>query len=160
MNKWLIPALLLPTLILLGCEDNQTLEQDTYTYTPLADIPTLRLDSLSTTQVTAYQDSLVFSVFYQDGNGDIGSADPDRHSLELRDNRDSNYLVFFYHLPPQAPAGADIALQGSLHIVLEHSILLDPNNSEEQTTFSLRLRDAADNWSNTVQSPMITIMGQ
>ena len=66
-------------------------------------------------------------------------------------------LIFNYHLSPRAPAGTEIAIQGTLDVVLKHSIILDDNNDSEETTFSLRIKDEAGNWSNQVESPVVVV---
>ncbi len=152
----------IPILVLLsfGCERNHTEYSETFDYELLGEIPEIEFESISTTDVVEYADSIAFTIFYQDGNGDIGTTDPDETTIELIDNRDSVNLIFNYHLSPRAPAGADIAIQGTLDIILNHSIILDDSNTSEQTTFSLRIRDAAGNWSNRVESPTVVIHQQ
>ena len=102
-------------------------------------------------------DDIVFVISYRDGNGDLGSINPDQSSIELIDNRDPDVLIFNYHLSPRSPAGSNIAIQGELDIKLNNTILLNENNTEEETTFSIRIIDEEGNWSNTVTSPMVTI---
>lgn len=143
-----------------ACERNHTEYIDTTDYELLENTPLLEFESISTTDVVEYADSITFTIFYQDGNGDIGTIDPDETTIELVDNRDAENLIFNYHLSPRAPAGAEIAIQGNLDIVLNHTIILDDDNSIEQTTFSLRIKDAAGNWSNVVESPTVTIQEQ
>lgn len=128
-------------------------------YELLGEIPIIEFESISTTDVVEYQDTIIFTIFYQDGNGDIGTLDPDASTIELIDNRDSVNLIFNYHLSPRSPAGSEIAIQGTLDVVLEHSIILDDNNASEETTFSLRIKDAAGNWSNRVDSPTVVVHG-
>lgn len=143
--------------LMVSCERNHT-EYSTITdYEPLKNIPVIEFENISTTDVVEYQDTIIFTVFYQDGNGDIGSLDPDATTIELIDNRDSTNLIFNYHLSPRAPAGTEIAIQGTLDVVLLHSIILDDNNASEETTFSLRIKDEAGNWSNKVESPTVLV---
>ena len=42
-------------------------------------------------------------------------------------------------------------------MVLQNVILLDPDSESETTTFTLRLQDRAGNWSNEVETEVITI---
>ena len=146
--------------MLSSCERSHTEYTDITSYEPLGNIPVIEFESISTTDVVEYQDTIIFTIFYQDGNGDIGSLDPDAFTIELIDNRDTANLIFNYHLSPRAPAGAEISIQGTLDVVLNHSIILDDNNASEETTFSLRIKDEAGNWSNKVDSPTIIIHQQ
>lgn len=123
----------------------------------LPEEPSITLVSISSNAVKASQDSISFIIEYTDGNGDLGTEDPDETSIELVDQRDAQTLVFRYHLQPLAPVGSVISITGELNIVLDHTILLDENNDTETTTFSIRLKDRAGNWSNTVETETITI---
>jgi hypothetical protein len=142
-----------------SCERSHTEYIDIMSYEPLGNIPVIEFENISTTDVVEYQDTIIFTIFYQDGNGDIGTLDPDASTIELIDNRDSVNLIFNYHLSPRSPAGSEIAIQGTLDVVLEHSIILDDNNASEETTFSLRIKDEAGNWSNRVDSPTVVVHG-
>ena len=123
----------------------------------ISDVPAIELLQVNPTTVIQYQDSIVFQIKYTDGDGDLGTSDPDQISVELVDNRDPNLLIFGYHLSPRTPEGTMLTIQGELSIVLNNSILLDSNNDTEQTTFSIRVVDRAGNWSNSVETETITI---
>lgn len=152
MKKSLI---FIPWLILLiaGCKKDD--DDDTTANPPLSDTPFIEFKSVNKTTVQQFTDSLVFIIFFQDGDGDIGFEDADSIALNLVDNRVP--LTHSYHLPPFAPTGADLSVQGSLNVVLQNTILIDQNSSSETATFTLQLRDRAGNWSNEVSSPTITI---
>ncbi len=123
----------------------------------ISDIPEITLLSFAPQDPKQYLDSIVFQINYIDGDGDIGSLDPDETVIELRDTRDPDLFFFEYHVSPRAPQGADISIQGTLDIVLNHTILLDDDNETEQTTFKIRLRDQANNWSNDLETGLITV---
>lgn len=108
-------------------------------------------------QVQQYVDGLSFTISYSDGDGDLGTEDPDIPSIEVIDTRDPSLLQFDFHLSPRAPLGAKIAITGALNIVLNHSILIDQDNDSEKTTFKIRLKDRAGNWSNEVETGEITV---
>ena len=124
----------------------------------ISETPEITLESISSAQLVAYTDSLVFVVEYTDGNGDLGDTDPDIMSIKLTDTRDSDNLIFGYHLSPRAPVDSEIAITGTISIVLQNTILLDDDNNEETTTFKIKLKDRAGNWSNEVETEMITII--
>lgn len=143
--------------IFSACERNHIEYIETNDYELLENIPVIEFEGISTMDVMEYTDSITFTIFYQDGNGDIGTVDPDETTIELVDNRDADNLIFNYHLSPRAPGGTEVAIQGNLDVVLGHTIILDDSNTTEETTFSLRIKDAAGNWSNLVESPTVII---
>lgn len=145
-------------LLLLGCTKESMSEVDVNNPNPaISDIPEITLLAVNPTTVIQHQDSILFNIQYTDGDGDLGTADPDQISVELIDNRDPDILVFGYHLSPRTPDGSSLAIQGELSIVLNNTILLNDNNTQEQTTFSIRVIDRAGNWSNVVETETVTI---
>lgn len=123
----------------------------------ISDVPLIDSLTLNLTSVREFQDSLIFSFYYLDGNGDLGHENADSASVFVTDMRDSLNLVFRYHLSPRAPAGADINVQGRLHLVLKNIIRLNPSAASETTTFGIRIKDRAGNWSNTLRTGTVTV---
>ncbi|MFK7771946.1 MAG: hypothetical protein AB8F94_07395 [Saprospiraceae bacterium] len=125
----------------------------------LTEVPIIELVKVipESNQVQQYTDELIFTISYSDGDGDLGTEDPDVPSIELIDMRDPDVLKFDYHLSPRAPSGSEIKITGELNVVLNHSIIIDENNNAETTTFKIRIKDRAGNWSNEVESVVITI---
>jgi hypothetical protein len=99
----------------------------------------------------------LFKIKYTDGNGDLGSFNPDATPIEIKDNRDES-LIFRFPLQPLSPANSNIIIQGELDIVLKNIILLDDNNQMETTNFSIRIKDEANQWSNIVSSESVTVV--
>jgi hypothetical protein len=124
---------------------------------PISEAPSIELISVNKTEVTEFVDSLVFTISYRDGDGNLGTESPDSTVIELRDNRDSENLVFGYHLSPRSPNGSTLIVQGQLQIVLKNIIILNSANNSETTSFSIRIKDRSQNWSNTVESGDINI---
>ena len=125
----------------------------------LTEVPTIELIKVvpESNQVQQYTDELTFTISYSDGDGDLGTEDPDLPSIELVDMRDPSVLKFDYHLSPRAPSGAEIKITGELNVVLNHTIIIDENNNVETTTFKIRIKDRAGNWSNEVETGVITV---
>ncbi len=109
-------------------------------------------------QVQQYTDELTFTISYSDGDGDLGTEDPDVPSIELVDTRNPDVLKFDYHLSPRAPSGSELKITGELNVILNHTIIIDENNNSETTTFKIRIKDRAGNWSNEVETGVITVM--
>ena len=121
---------------------------------PFGDIPTVELLSVSDTDIKEFKDQLIVRLKYQDGNGDLGSYDPDVKSVWVKDDR----LVEpdWYFLSPLSPPETNIAIQGEIDIVLNGTFLLGTSD-EETTIFNIKIRDRAGNWSNSILTPLITI---
>ena len=126
---------------------------------PLAitDEPAIALLSINKTSIQEFSDSLVFTISYRDGDGDLGIDNADSTVIEVVDNRDPANLVFGYHLSPRAPNGTTLTVQGELSVVLKNVIILNSTATSESTTFSIRIKDRAQHWSNAVETETITI---
>ncbi|MEY2898349.1 MAG: hypothetical protein RL138_402 [Bacteroidota bacterium] len=118
--------------------------------------PVLTFESLNKSNVKAFGDSLVFTVSYTDGDGDLGDFNSDSLSLYLMDTRSAS-LYERYHIAPSVPANVKVAIQGQLRIVLDHTILLNSASASETSVFKIKVKDRAGHWSNLVSSPTITI---
>ena len=124
----------------------------------ISDVPSIELVSVNKTEIKEFTDSLVFTVSYRDGNGDLGTESPDSTVIEIIDSRDPQNLVFGYHLSPRSPNGTSLIVQGQLQLVLKNIIILNSANTSESTTFSIRIKDRAQNWSNRVETGEISII--
>ena len=144
-------------LFLAACTKTSTTIEEGDPLPTIGEEPAIELISVNPTTVQSYADSIAFTISYIDGDGDLGTEDPDITSIELIDQRAPDFLIFEYHLSPRTPSGAELSIQGILNIVLENSILLDDSNTSEETTFTIRIKDRADNWSNTIETETITI---
>ena len=116
--------------------------------------PEISISSVTPTTVTQFRDSIVVLVHYKDGDGDVGFTEPDSLSMVVQDDRTPN--PDWYYVPPLAPAGSVIAIQGELEIKLHNTFLLG-SGSQEITKFHIKLKDRAGHWSNEVTTPQITI---
>ncbi|MCB9252368.1 MAG: hypothetical protein H6605_07850 [Flavobacteriales bacterium] len=116
--------------------------------------PLIKLNAVSATRVLQFKDSLVVVIDYKDGDGDIGETDPDRKSIEVKDNRLSK--ADYYFIKPLSPPGSSIKTEGSISINLKSPFLLGTAD-EEITTFEIRIKDREGNWSNSVKTPEIVI---
>lgn len=124
----------------------------------ISEVPSIALLSVNKTEIQEFSDSLIFTLTYRDGDGDLGTLSPDSTVIELTDNRDPQNLVFGYHLSPRSPDGSNLIVQGQMQIVLKNIILLNSANTIETTSFSIRIKDRAQNWSNLVTSDNISII--
>ncbi|NNC96048.1 MAG: hypothetical protein HKN92_10835 [Chitinophagales bacterium] len=117
-------------------------------------VPKISLENISETQVVEFIDSIVITVHYEDGDGDLGFSDPDSNSLWVKDDRLEK--ADLYYIPQLAPEDASIAIEGDINIRLRNTFLIG-SGGEEFTRYTIRLKDRAGNWSNEVVTPIITV---
>lgn len=117
-------------------------------------VPSLTFVSVTPESVTQYTDSLTFTIAYEDGDGDLGSNNPDDKNLFLTDSR--NGVVYEYRVKQLAPSNSTIAIKGNLTVVLDRVGLIGTGTAET-ATYSILMTDRAGNVSNTVQSSTVTI---
>lgn len=149
LSSYILPCLILCVMLILGgCKKE---EQVNTTGNPN---PLIRLLSVSSKQLKQFKDSLVITIEYTDGDGDVGETNPDVNDLEIKDQRLSK--ADYYFVKPLTPPDANIKVKGTISVQIKNTFLLGTADSEI-TTFELRLRDRAGNWSNSVKTELITI---
>ena len=131
--------------LMASCKKDQTV---------ISAVPEIAFLTVAPTTVIEFQDSLVFTISYNDGDGDLGENSADVKNLFLTDNRIG--ITYTYRIRQLAPDGANIAIQGNLNTVLKNIAVTD-SSAQQQATFSIYVVDRAGNKSNTVNSPVITI---
>lgn len=117
--------------------------------------PQIAFVSMSTQQVTEFQDHVKVRFSYKDGDGDLGQADPDNFTLWVKDARLDS--PDGYHIPPLAPEGAEVPIQGELEVELNALFLLG-NSQSEETRYTIHIVDRAGNRSNEFTTDIITII--
>lgn len=143
--KSILYILLIPA-VLFSCKKN---EEEKY-----SDTPEIEFISMTPTSTTEFQDQVKITIGYKDGNGDIGTEDPDFYSLYLKDARLSDYDK--YHIQPLSPPDQTLQIEGKFDLVVTGLFILDTVNSET-TNFSIKIVDRAGNWSNEIQTSTLTI---
>ncbi len=144
MKNVLIAALLLFTVV--ACKKVKI--------TRLGNAPVITLVGLSDTSLVQFSGRITVDLRYEDGDGDLGHPHPDSLLMEVRDAR--LLAPDLYFIPPIAPVGTAVPVQGNFRFTLNGTFLFG-NGTTELTTYTIRLRDRAGNWSNTVATPAITI---
>ncbi len=138
-------ALLLVILVFYSCKKDED---------SLSIVPQLTFESISPSSVQEFGGPITFSISYQDGDGDLGENDSDVKNLFLQDLR--NGITYEYRIKELAPQGADIAIIGTLDIVLNTISITDGSN-EQEVTFDIYAVDRAGNSSNLITSSPLTI---
>ena len=116
--------------------------------------PVITFISISPNSLVQYSEPVYIRIGYTDLNGDIGFENPAMYALSVKDNRLAN--PDFYHVPPLAPIGSNVAIQGELEIKINTLFLLG-NGTEELTSFTLKIQDRAGNWSEEISTAQVTI---
>ncbi|WNJ19737.1 hypothetical protein [Pontibacter sp. G13] len=117
-------------------------------------VPHLEVVSITPTDLQEFSQPLELVLAYRDEDGDLGSTDPDEHTLHIQDSRLEDPDT--YHIPPIAPVGSAVSIQGTLEIPLPAPFLLG-NGASETFSFRLQIRDQAGNWSEPISTPPITV---
>lgn len=119
-----------------------------------SELPTITYSSIAPKTVKQFDQNVVITINYKDGNGDLGNENPDDLSIYVKDNRLKK--EDYYHLHLLSPPTKSIAIEGALDIRLKNTFLIGSGNSES-TTYDIKIKDRAGNWSNPITTEAITI---
>ena len=139
--------ILIISLLFFGCKKEELRED--------MDVPYISIKRITPKIVQEFTESVLLEIAYEDGNGDLGFQNPDVLSLSVQDSRLNT--PDFYHIPPLAPDGEEIYIKGTFNVYLNTTFLIGVGSSEK-LTYSVRIKDRAENWSNTVTSEEITVV--
>lgn len=120
----------------------------------LTSSPYIEFVSLSPASVQEYSEAISFTIFYQDGDGDLGENVAGVKNLFLTDQR--NNITYEYRIEQLAPSDANIAIQGKITIELNNTGITDGSN-EQSATYSIYVVDRAGHKSNTIESSPLNI---
>ena len=121
----------------------------------ISNVPAIEIRQVSPLTIEEFDGNVKVFLKYQDGDGDLGYPEADSLSLEVWDARLAE--PYWYYVPALAPVGEVLSIKGELEITLNGTFILG-NGTSETTTFTMRIHDRAGNWSNTVETPTITIV--
>lgn len=117
--------------------------------------PEITFQSVSSNEVTSFDNNLIISISYIDHQGDIGETDPDKKTVKIKDSRLDE--ADWYHIQPITPDLQELDTKGEFTVTLPPLFMLG-NGSQESTMFSIQIIDRAGNLSNTITTPSITII--
>jgi hypothetical protein len=118
--------------------------------------PELEFVSISPPEVEELRDSMVITMRFRDGDG----IQEDFANFEVKDLRPTladSVAKIFYKFPEYTTNTCNPSIQGTITIVVAPTLVFPRNLQTQKTAFSVRLRDAAGNWSNTIETDSITI---
>jgi hypothetical protein len=117
-------------------------------------VPKISFLSINQNSFKEFKDSVIITIQYEDGDGDLGYENADLVSAFVHDMRLPNKDGFY--IPPLAPLNNTLAISGKLNIVLPPLFLLS-NSPTESTSFEIQLQDRKGNLSNIISTPEVTI---
>ena len=117
-------------------------------------IPQLKVLSISPTNVQEFRNQVILELQYLDYQGDIGSENPDEKTLWVQDSRLDS--ADWYHVPPIAPIGEEVAIRGTFTVPMNRLFLMG-NGQSETLFFTVKLKDRAGNWSEEESTETITV---
>lgn len=121
---------------------------------PLSDTPGIALKGAGPDRIQAYTDSVYFHISYKDGDGDLGSNDPLKENLFVRDTRIN--LVYGYRIQELVPGGAKVPISGDLHFSLPNTVI-SGSGAEEPVTYQIWVEDDAGHTSNMLNAGPFTV---
>ena len=131
-----------------GCE--KTIEEPAFSI-----VPYIILEGVSSDTIIQFQENIRLTISYEDGDGDLGTSDPDVNQIFIKDARLE--AADEYYLPPLSPEDASISIQGSFEVQLSPTFLLG-NGTQETTIFTIYVVDQAGNKSNVIETDPILIL--
>lgn len=117
--------------------------------------PKIELIEISQDTLYEFATPLSIKIKYEDGDGDLGSDNPDINSIFVKDQRLEK--ADEYYVGPLAPTDTRISIQGTINLELANVFLLG-NGSKEATVFTIHFVDRAGNESNRIETESITIL--
>lgn len=117
--------------------------------------PSISFVTYGPRQVHEFQDSVAFSIAYEDGDGDLGDGGNGADNLFLIDKRIP--LTYGYRLRDLVPGTADVSIQGVVNFTLPNTVIVGSGN-QESATFEIYLKDQAGHESNHLVTEGITII--
>ncbi len=139
-----IYALLFVSLAIVSCKKAEE----------IGPTPTIEFISVTPQNVHEYTDSLVFTIKYRDGDGDLGENNPDAENFFLADSR--NNVIYKFRIPQLAPDNSSIIIEGNLNVTLANTAIID-GSSSQTFSYSIYVKDRAGNQSNTITTSMVTV---
>lgn len=146
--KKLFPFLFLSIFLSSGCTKEEVKPQFSST-------PKIAFLSMSPGSVTAWKDSVVFTISYEDGDGDLGQNTAGYENLFLKDSRTGGFYTF--RIRELVPDNAKVPVKGTLKFVLPYTFLSSESINSEQVTFEIKVKDRSGKESNSVSSPGLQV---
>ena len=120
----------------------------------ISNTPSIEFVSITPSTAIEYQDNIIITISYTDGDGDLGENTADVKNLFVTDSRNS--VTYEYRIPQLGPSGETLAIQGHLPIEIKNTAITDGSTSQT-VTYTVYIKDRAGRVSNTVATTAITV---
>jgi hypothetical protein len=90
-------------------------------------------------QVKEYQDSMIITFSFTDGDGDLGQNTAGYENLFLKDSRTGG--SYTYRIRELVPDNAKVPVKGTLKFVLPFTFLSSESVNSEQVVFEIKIKD-------------------
>lgn len=116
--------------------------------------PELEFISISPQSMQEYAQSVVITIKYKDGDGDLGQNNTDTPNTFVTDQR--NGTLYTFRTQQLAPDNANVPITGQLNITIPSTWILSNANSEN-VSYTVYMKDRAGNQSNTITTSSVTL---
>lgn len=125
--------------------------------------PAITFISVEPLVVTEITDSIVITIGFTDGDGDLGLPEEDTTSdVTIFDKRRGlpafGDILYPYRMPVVTPPGNNKQISGEVRLVIQNTFRR-PGLSTDTVHYSIQIRDRALRESNVVETPDIVIRG-
>jgi len=127
------------------------------------DVPAISFISVEPLVVTEITDSIVITIGFTDGDGDLGLPEEDTTSdVTVFDKRRGlpafGDILYPYRMPVVTPPGNNKQISGEVRLVIQNTFRR-PGLTTDTVHYSIQIRDRALRESNIVETPDIVIRG-
>ena len=125
-----------------------------------SNIPEISYIDIQPKEPRQFRDSLLLTLRFTDGDGNLGDDDTQVKNLVLKDKRDwltEEQATLYFNIPNLTPDTKNPAIQGTITIEIPPTAIR-PGLEFEETFFDVYVLDRSDNESNTVSTEPIKIV--
>ncbi len=126
------------------------------------DKPEIEFVDIQPKRAVQFVDSIVITISFKDGDGDLGIDDNSDKSLFVVDNRPwipEGQEEQTFNLPFLTPDTKNPAIQGNITFQLQPTVIQPGSGlAEEATTFDIYIVDRSDNESNRITTDTILVV--
>jgi len=121
----------------------------------IPNMPKIELVSISSDTITEFEEALIITISYEDGDGDLGFEETDQYALFVRDIRLMEFDGFY--VGPILPPNEIAPIVGELNVKFPNLFVFG-NSDSEITHFEIKMIDRSMNESNVISTEDILIV--
>ena len=111
--------------------------------------------SVSSDTINEFEEALIITILYEDGDGDLGFEETNQYALFVRDIRLEEFGGFY--LGPILPPNETAPIIGELNVEFPNLFVFG-NSDSEATRFEIKMVDRSMNESNILVTEDIIIV--